>query len=64
MARWKIVNSLTAKDLGIEEASEDNEGYIVVDLAKLPQGLTAKDAIRFAEKTGVIMKYDPKPKEG
>jgi hypothetical protein len=64
MARWKIINSLTAEDLGIEEVSEDNEGYIVVDLAKLPQGLSVKDAIRFAEKTGVIMKYDPKPKEG
>lgn len=64
MARWKIINSLTAEDLGIEEVSEDNEGFIVVDLTKLPQGLSVKDAIRFAEKTGVIMKYDPKPKEG
>ena len=60
MARWKIINSLTAEDLGIEEISEDNEGYIVVDLAKLPQGLSVKDAIRFAEKTGVIMKVGKK----
>ena len=60
MARWKIVNSRTAKDLGIEEVSADNEGFIVVDLAKLPPGLSVKDAIAFAEKTGVIMKFDVK----
>ena len=60
MARWKIVNSRTAEDLGIEEVSADNEGFIVVDLAKLPPGLSVKDAIAFAEKTGVIMKFDAK----
>ena len=60
MARWKIVNSRTAEDLGIEEVSADNEGFIVVDLAKLPPGLSVKDAIAFAEKTGVIMKFDVK----
>ena len=58
MARWKIINSRTAEDLGIEEVSADNEGFIVVDLAKLPPGLAAKDAIAFAEKTGVIMRLD------
>jgi hypothetical protein len=60
MARWKIVNSRTAEDLGIEEVSADNDGFIVVDLAKLPPGLSVKDAIAFAEKTGVIMKFDGK----
>jgi hypothetical protein len=60
MARWKIINSRTAEDLGIEEVSADNEGFIVVDLAKLPPGLSVKDAIAFAEKTGVIMKFDVK----
>ena len=60
MARWKIVNSRTAEDLGIEEISADNEGFIIVDLAKLPPGLSVKDAIAFAEKTGVIMKFDEK----
>ena len=39
MARWKIINSLTVEDLGIEEVSEDNEGYIVVDLVKLQEKL-------------------------
>jgi hypothetical protein len=55
MARWKIVNSRTAEDLGIEEVSFDNEGYIVVDIAKLPIGLSVKNAIEFAEKEGIII---------
>jgi hypothetical protein len=55
MARWKIVNSRTAEDLGIEEVSFDNEGYIAVDIAKLPIGLSVKNAIEFAEKEGIII---------
>jgi hypothetical protein len=50
MARWKIVNSRTAEDLGIEEVSFDNEGYIVVDIAKLPIGLSVKNAMELAER--------------
>lgn len=63
MARWKIINSLTAEDLGIEEVSADNEGYIKVDLSKIPKGLSAKDVIAFAEKEGVILECSIKPKE-
>jgi hypothetical protein len=63
MARWKIINSRTAEDLGIEEVSADSKGFIVVDLAKLPPGLTVKDAIAFAEKTGVIMRLDIKEQD-
>ena len=55
MARWKIVNSRTAEDLEIKEVSFDNEGFIVVDVAKLPIGLSVKNAIEFAEKEGIII---------
>ena len=55
MARWKIINSLKAEELGIEEISEDNEGFIIVDIAKMPQGLSVKNAIEFAEKEGIII---------
>ena len=55
MARWKIINSLKAEELGIEEVSEDNEGFIIVDLPKIPQGLTVKNVIEFAEKEGIII---------
>ena len=55
MARWKIINSRTAEDLGIEEVSTDSDGFIVVDVTKLPKGLSVKDAIAFAEKEGIIM---------
>ena len=55
MVRWKIINSRTAEDLGIEEVSTDNDGFIVVDVTKLPKGLSVKDAIAFAEKEGIII---------
>ena len=55
MARWKIINSNKAEELGIEEVSADNEGFIVVDLPKIPQGLTVKNVIEFAEKEGIII---------
>ena len=55
MARWKIINSRTAEDLGIEEVPTDSDGFIVVDITKLPKGLSVKDAIAFAEKEGIII---------
>lgn len=55
MAKWKIINSRTAKDLGIQEVSADNDGYIRIDLCELPMGLTLKDVIAFAEKEGIII---------
>lgn len=59
MARWKIVNSEKAEELGINEVSPDNEGYIEVDLAKMPPGLSVENVIGFAEKMGIILKTEP-----
>lgn len=55
MARWKVINKDKAEELGIEEVSEDSEGFIVVDLAKIPSGLSVKNVIAFAEKEGIII---------
>ena len=55
MARWKIINSSKAEELGIEDISTDNEGFIIVDTFKIPQGLTVKKVIEFAEKEGIII---------
>ena len=55
MARWKIINSKTAKELGISEVSPDNDGFIIVDVAKMPKGLTIENVIEFAEKEGIII---------
>ena len=55
MARWKIINSDKAEELGIEEVNSDNEGFIIVDTVKIPQGLTVKNVIEFAEKEGIII---------
>lgn len=62
MARWKIINSEKAEEIGIEEVSPDNDGFIVVDLAEVPPGLTAMNVIEFAEKMGIIFKQS-KPKD-
>lgn len=56
MARWKIINSEKAEELGIEEVNPDNEGFIIVDLSKMPQGLTVRNVIEFAEKEGIVIK--------
>ena len=61
MARWKVLNKDKAEELGIEEVTPDNEGFISVDLFKLPEGMTVKNVIEFAEKVGIIIKYG-KPK--
>lgn len=63
MARWKIVDNVAAKDIGIEEISADNDGFLIVDIAKLPIGLSAKEAVAYAEKNGIIMKYDFKKEQ-
>lgn len=55
MARWKIINSKTAKELGISEVNSDNDGFIIVDVAKMPKGLTIENVIEFAEKEGIII---------
>ena len=55
MARWKIINSSKAEELGIEEVSPDSEGFIVVDVAKMPKGLSVLNVIDFAEKNGIII---------
>ena len=60
MARWKIINSIKAKEIGIEEVSADNDGFIVIDEAKLPKGLFPKNVIEFAEKNGIILKDSSK----
>ena len=57
MARWKIINKDKAEELGIEEAPLDSEGFIVVDEANVPKGLSVKNMIAFAEKEGIILKY-------
>ena len=59
MARWKIVNSEKAEELGIEEISADNEGFISVDVVKMPKGLSVENVIGFAEKMGIILKSEP-----
>lgn len=55
MARWKIINSSKAEELGIQEVSPDSEGFIIVDKAKMPQGLTVENVINFAEREGIII---------
>ena len=64
MARWKIVDSVAAKDIGIEEISADNDGFLILDLAKLPMGFSVKKVIAYAEKNGIIMKCDFKKGAG
>ena len=59
MARWKIVNSEKAEELGINEISPDNEGFIEVNIAKIPSGLSVENVIGFAEKMGIILKTEP-----
>ena len=55
MARWKIINSQKGEELGIEEVSTDDKGFIIVDLAKVPKGLTIANVIDFAEREGIII---------
>lgn len=55
MARWKIINSRTTEELGISEGSPDSEGFIVIDLSKIPKELTIENVIEFAEKEGIII---------
>ena len=55
MARWKIINKDKAEKFGIGEINTDNEGFIIVDVTKLPHHLTVKDIIDFAEKEGIII---------
>ena len=59
MARWKIVNSEKGKELGIKEVSPDSDGFIEVDISKLPKGLSVENTIEFAEKMGIILKIEP-----
>ena len=59
MARWKIVNSEKAEELGIEEVSADSEGFISIDVTKMPRGLSVENVIGFAEKMGIILKTEP-----
>lgn len=56
MVRWKIVNSVKAEELGIGKVATDADGFIIVDVAKIPSGLTAKNVIEFAEKEGIILR--------
>ena len=59
MARWKIINSEKGEELGIKEISPDNEGFIEMDISKLPRGLSVENTIEFAEKMGIILKTEP-----
>lgn len=59
MARWKIINSIKAEELGITEASPDSDGFIEIDLTKIPKGLSVENVIEFAEKMGIILKGEP-----
>jgi hypothetical protein len=59
MARWKIVNSEKGEELGIKEVSPDSDGFIEVDISKLPKGLSVENTIEFAEKMGIILKVEP-----
>ena len=59
MARWKIVNSEKGEELGINEVSLDSDGFIEIDISKLPKGLSVENTIEFAEKMGIILKMEP-----
>ena len=59
MARWKIVNSEKGEELGIKEVSIDSDGFIEIDISKLPKGLSVENTIEFAEKMGIILKVEP-----
>jgi hypothetical protein len=59
MARWKIINSDKAEEIGIKEVSPDNDGFISINVAKFPKGLSMENVIDFAEKMGIIMRFEP-----
>lgn len=56
MARWKVINKGKSEELGIREVSPDNDGFIEVNLAEIPKGLSLENMIEFAEKMGIILK--------
>lgn len=60
MARWKVIDSAAAKELGIAEVSADTSGFILLDITKIPPGMSAIDAIEQAEDSGIIVQYDKK----
>ena len=59
MARWKVVNKVKGEELGIKEVSPDSDGFITLNTAKLPKGLSVDTVIEFAEKMGIILKSEP-----
>ena len=60
MARWKVINKDKAEEIAISEATPDSEGYIRVNTAKIPKGLSVEQVIEFAEKMGIILEVDNK----
>lgn len=58
MIRWKVINSLKAEELGIREICPNDEGFIEVDLAKIPHGQSLENVLNFAERMGIILKID------
>ena len=60
MARWKVVDSAAAKELGIVEVSADMDGFILLDVTSIPPGMSAIDAVEQAEESGIIVQYDKK----
>jgi len=59
MARWKVIKGEKAEELGIKEVSADNEGFIEININKMPKGLSVENVIGFAEKMGIILKTEP-----
>ena len=53
MYRWKIIDSKKGKTLGISKKIPVG-GFIELDLAKIPTGITWVDYIEMIEQTGII----------
>lgn len=56
MCRWKIIDTNKGKTLGFSKKAYLH-GIIELDVHKIPPGMSILACIRFAEQSGILLRY-------